>query len=232
MKMQNEKPILIFTKSDITFLGMNQILNGIVNNSIIHSKLYTIDIIKKNQPVFIIVEINSKEEFSFFKNFIDKNHEFSKVIFFVDNQLGFNVNETINLGVAGIISKSDSKDENITAFSNIISGKSFISPVFTNQMLEFIKVISSKEINKFQEFNVQEVLTLALITMGYKNKEIADFLKLSPGYIKNVNSSIYQKLHIGNRSGAAAIAIKFNLFANYNIEEMLTARGININQQS
>ncbi len=57
----------------------------------------------------------------------------------------------------------------------------------------------------------RELEVLALVVEGYKNKEIAQILKIQHQSVKNHLQHIYKKLNVRNSTQAYIIALKLNL---------------------
>lgn len=57
----------------------------------------------------------------------------------------------------------------------------------------------------------RELEVLALVVEGYKNKEIADILKIQHQSVKNHLQHIYKKLNVKNSTQAYIIAVNLNL---------------------
>ena len=64
-----------------------------------------------------------------------------------------------------------------------------------------------------RELNVshRELEALALVVEGYKNKEIAQILKINHQSVKNHLQHLFKKLHVMNSTQAYIIALQMNL---------------------
>lgn len=125
----------------------------------------------------------------------------------------------IKFGATGYILKNTEPEELVQAVHHIAHGEVIISPVMATKLLtEFrdpttgarAKVTADEEAS----LSPREDEVLQLVARGATNKEIADSLFISENTVKTHLRNIMDKLHLANRSQAAAYAVKRGLVSN------------------
>jgi DNA-binding NarL/FixJ family response regulator len=126
----------------------------------------------------------------------------------------------MKFGATGYILKNTEPEELIQAIFHIAQGGVIISPLMATKLItEFKDLGTGVERKPAQEaeanLSPREDEVLRLISQGATNKEIADSLFISENTVKTHLRNIMDKLHLANRSQAAAYAVKKGL-APYN----------------
>jgi DNA-binding NarL/FixJ family response regulator len=122
----------------------------------------------------------------------------------------------IKFGATGYILKNTEPEELIQAIFHIAQGGVIISPIMATKLLtEFKELETRTERTPAQEaeatLSPREDEVLRLVAQGATNKEIADSLFISENTVKTHLRNIMDKLHLANRSQAAAYAVKKGL---------------------
>jgi len=122
----------------------------------------------------------------------------------------------IKFGATGYILKNTEPEELVQAIHHIAQGGVIISPVMAIKLLtEFRDSDADAKAKKTagEEANLspREDEVLRLVSQGATNKEIADSLFISENTVKTHLRNIMDKLHLANRSQAAAYAVKRGL---------------------
>jgi DNA-binding NarL/FixJ family response regulator len=126
----------------------------------------------------------------------------------------------IKYGARGYLLKKTEPEELVQAIVGIAQGGVIISPLMATKLLTEFKDLSSSVERKAVEDEDSKKLTpregevLQLVAQGATNKEIADALFISENTVKTHLQNIMEKLHLANRSQAAAYAIKKGLVSN------------------
>ncbi len=117
---------------------------------------------------------------------------------------------TLKAGAEGYVLKDSTHAELMMAIKNVLSGKRYISPGISDMVLEgylegrkTLKTKSSWEILTQRERGI-----LKLIAEGYKSKEIADYLCISPKTVEKHRSNLMEKLNLHNVQALTAYAIE------------------------
>lgn len=123
------------------------------------------------------------------------------------------VRAALDAGASGYVLKDDSHHQLIAAIQTVRSGKTFLSPSICGNVVTGYLKGSRTEV----EGSVWVVLTsrerevIKLIAEGYRNKEIAEYLSLSPKTIEKHRSNSMKKLRLRNVAGITAYAIENGL---------------------
>ncbi|MFH1382887.1 MAG: response regulator transcription factor [Chloroflexota bacterium] len=125
----------------------------------------------------------------------------------------------MKFGAKGYILKNTEPEDLIHAISHIAQGGVLVSPLMATKLLTEFKSLSTEvkeRVESESEANLtpREGEVLQLVARGSTNKEIADSLVISENTVKTHLKSIMEKLHLANRSQAAAYAAKKGLVQN------------------
>jgi DNA-binding NarL/FixJ family response regulator len=120
---------------------------------------------------------------------------------------------TFKAGADGYILKDSTHSELMMAIKNILSGKRYISPGISDKVLEGYleerKTLKAR--TSWETLTQREREILKLIAEGYKNKEIADYLCISPKTVEKHRSNLMEKLNLHNVQALTAFAIEKGL---------------------
>ncbi|MFB0559411.1 MAG: response regulator [Dehalococcoidales bacterium] len=122
----------------------------------------------------------------------------------------------VKFGARGYILKKAEPEELIHAIHHIALGGVIVSPLMATKLLtEFKDLTAGATMESAQEADAaispREGEVLQLVAQGATNKEIADSLFISENTVKTHLRNIMEKLHLVNRSQAAAYAVKRGL---------------------
>jgi DNA-binding NarL/FixJ family response regulator len=122
----------------------------------------------------------------------------------------------VKFGARGYLLKNTEPEELIHAILHIAQGGVIVSPLMATKLLtEFKDLTAGVERESIQEagtdLSPREGEVLQLVAQGATNKEIGDSLFISENTVKTHLRNIMEKLHLANRSQAAAYAVKRGL---------------------
>lgn len=122
----------------------------------------------------------------------------------------------VKFGARGYILKNTEPDELIHAIFHIAQGGVIVSPLMATKLLtEFKDLRAGVERGPAEEagsgLSPREGEVLQLLAQGATNKEIGDSLFISENTVKTHLRNIMEKLHLANRSQAAAYAVQKGL---------------------
>lgn len=122
----------------------------------------------------------------------------------------------MRFGARGYILKSAEPEELTHAIFHIAQGGVIVSPLMATKLLtDFEDLRSGLEKESAQQANAglspREGEVLQLVAQGATNKAIGDALFISENTVKTHLQNIMEKLHLANRSQAAAYAVKKGL---------------------
>lgn len=120
-------------------------------------------------------------------------------------------------GAKGYLLKNAEPDELVHAIFHIARGGVIVSPLMAAKLLtEFQELGKTAAVEPVEKdiLSPREGDVLKLVAEGATNKEIGDALFISENTVKTHLRNIMDKLHLANRSQAAAYAIKKGLVSN------------------
>jgi len=122
--------------------------------------------------------------------------------------------ETVKAGARGYVVKDARSSEVLKAIRAVHRGEALIDPAMAAKLLEEFRRLAEERSGKaFLDLNEREIEILRLVAQGASNKEIAAAFFLSEQTIKKNLSRVFQKLHVNNRTEAAAYAIREGLIS-------------------
>lgn len=121
--------------------------------------------------------------------------------------------EAFLAGAEGYCLKRNSFSELLSAIENVMDGKVYVTPSITRSVIQGF--LRDKERMSTQtpwdSLTQREKEILKLIGEGYKNKQIAGLLYISPKTVEKHRSNLLGKLGVHNAAALAAYAIKMGL---------------------
>ncbi len=122
----------------------------------------------------------------------------------------------MKFGARGYLLKKAEPEELVHAIIHIAQGGAIVSPLMATKLLTEFKDLSAgaerKPVEKANaDLSPREGEVLRLVAQGATNKEIGDSLFIAENTVKTHLRSIMEKLHLANRSQAAAYAVKRGL---------------------
>ncbi len=122
----------------------------------------------------------------------------------------------IKFGARGYLLKKAEPEELLIAIASVAAGGVMVSPLMATKLLdEFRDLTASLERGPVAradaDLSPREGEVLQLVAQGATNKAIADSLFISENTVKTHLQNIMDKLHLANRSQAAAYAVKKGL---------------------
>ncbi len=117
---------------------------------------------------------------------------------------------TLKAGADGYLLKDATYQEMMTAVKSVLSGKRYLSPGISEKVIE--GYLEGKQTINLQgawdNLTIREREVLKLIAEGYRNKEIADLLVISPKTVEKHRANLMTKLNFHSVSEITAYAIE------------------------
>lgn len=117
----------------------------------------------------------------------------------------------IKFGAKGYLLKDAEAEDLAQAVVHIAKGGVIVSPSMASKLLTEFKTGEVYQAEAASAVSQREVEILQLVAKGATNKEIASTLFISENTVKTHLRNIMDKLHLANRSQAAAYAIRAGL---------------------
>lgn len=114
--------------------------------------------------------------------------------------------DAIREGASGYLLKDSGGNEIIKAIEGTVEGQTHIDPAIANKLLSLARQQVKPDTAIFSDLNDRELTILRYIARGLTNIDIAEKLTLAEGTVRNNVSTILNKLHVADRTQAAALA--------------------------
>jgi len=116
--------------------------------------------------------------------------------------------KSLMAGATGYLLKRTPKDKLLDSIREISSGGAPMSRQIARRVVQYFQDISQpaatpQRAPEVETLTVREKEVLALLAKGHPNKEIADLLSISFETVRTYVRSIYDKLHVHNRTEAS-----------------------------
>jgi NarL family two-component system response regulator LiaR len=109
-------------------------------------------------------------------------------------------------GAISYLLKDVKATELLEAIRRAARGEATLHPKIAGRVIKTLRGQGPGEVTPFTELTERELEVLKLIAKGYSNEKIADQLVISVGTVKGHVSNILSKLHLVDRTQAAALA--------------------------
>ena len=131
------------------------------------------------------------------------------VVLLTVHQSNDRIFEAICAGASGYLLKSGTSEEILRGLDVALDGGAAIDGPIARRVLEMFSRMAAPQADYGLSARQREILEL--LVNGHTKAEIAERLTLSPHTIDAHVRNIYGKLHVNNRSGAVAKALKEHL---------------------
>ena len=119
----------------------------------------------------------------------------------------------LKAGADGYVLKDATHTELMIAVKSVLSGRHYISPGISDKVLEGYlegrKTLKTQ--TSWETLTQREREILKLIAEGYKNKEIANYLCISPKTVEKHRANLMEKLNLHNVQALTTFAIERGL---------------------
>jgi NarL family two-component system response regulator LiaR len=112
----------------------------------------------------------------------------------------------LQAGAISYLLKDVKASELVEAIRRAARGEATLHPKIAARVIKTFRSLESGEVTPFITLTEREMEVLKLIAKGYSNDKIADQLVISVGTVKGHVSNILSKLHLVDRTQAAAYA--------------------------
>lgn len=125
------------------------------------------------------------------------------------------VHAALKAGAEGYVLKDDCPTQLLTAIRCALNGKSYLSPSICGQVVT--GYLSEQSVSNggpaWQDLTHREREVLKLVAEGYKNKEMARYLSISPKTVEKHRANLMKKLGLSCTAEVTAYAIRNGLVA-------------------
>lgn len=131
------------------------------------------------------------------------------VVMLTVHQSNERIFEAICAGASGYLLKSSHRDEIMRGIENVLDGGGAMDAHIARRVLDMFARMASPQAD--YGLSEREKQILQRLIDGMTKLEIAELLNLSPHTVDGHVRNIYMKLHVNNRSGAVAKALRERL---------------------
>jgi len=136
----------------------------------------------------------------------------TKIIVLTFHKAGEYVRAALDAGAVGYVLKDDGHDELLIALRSSLSGQTFLSPGICQEVVAgYLRGRQGVGPRSWEILSRREREVIKLIAEGYRNREIAEHLSLSPKTVEKHRASAMKKLELHNTAGITAYAIENGL---------------------
>lgn len=115
----------------------------------------------------------------------------------------------LQIGAFGYLTKDASVDEMIQAIRTVYAGQRYVNPRVAQQLI--LKNVKDVERTSFDNLSSRELQIAMMIVKGYKVKDIAEKLNLSPKTVNSYRYRIFSKLKIKGDVELVRLALQYGL---------------------
>ena len=146
---------------------------------------------------------------------IKRQHPSVKLVALTFHKEDQYIHATLEAGADAYVLKDDSRVELFTALRSIQSGKSYLSPSICDRVVAGY-LAGGDPANKQPSWELltkREREVIKLIAEGYKTREIAEYLSLSPKTVEKHRTNLMKKLDLHSVSAVTLYAIQNGLIS-------------------
>lgn len=123
------------------------------------------------------------------------------------------VHAALDAGAHGYVLKDESHIQLMVAIRGVLAGKTYLSPSICDHVVTGYlgRRNTSERVPSWERLTQREREVVKLIAEGYRNKDIANYLSLSPKTVEKHRSNLMRKLDLHSVSSLTAYAIENGL---------------------
>ncbi|MFD1063069.1 response regulator [Winogradskyella litorisediminis] len=192
--------VLIVDNHPVVREGLTSIINNLSGFKIIGalgSGVQIFDFVRNYAVDLIISEIDLPELNGITAlRAIKKEHKSIKILMFSNQPEEIYAISTLKAGASGYLSKNAGKEEIIVALGTVVSGDVYLS----EKMDKHYKYTdtSKSRTRLFKKLSTREVEVLKLLSVGKKNKHIAEELAINEKTVSTYKARLFKKLNVNN----------------------------------
>lgn len=192
--------ILLVDNHPIVREGLKSLLSNSSEYNIVGalgSGVEIFDFIRKNEVHLIFSEIDLPELNGITAlRAIKKEHKSIKIIMFSHQPEEIYAISTLKAGASGYVSKNASPRDIITAINTVIKGEVYLSEKM-DKHYKYTDTAKSRT-RLFKRLSTREVEVLKLLSVGKKNKHIAEELNINEKTVSTYKARLFKKLNVDN----------------------------------
>lgn len=136
----------------------------------------------------------------------------SRIILLTQHENKEYIQPALKIGAVGYVLKRAAADELVMAIRAVHQGKSFLDSNVTSTILaDYCQDEKTGSETDYKQLSEREREILVMLARGYSNRQIAEFLKISPKTVDFHRARIMKKLGIKGRVALAQYALRHGL---------------------
>ncbi len=145
---------------------------------------------------------------------ITRQHPKVKAIALTMHNTEEHLRDALRAGAAGYVLKTVSHTELLSAVRSVLAGQRYLSPQVAKPVIDgYLGQTPPGEVTAWDTLTAREREVLKMIAEGYKSREIADQLCISPSTVEKHRVNLMRKLDLHSVSAVTAYAAKRGLIA-------------------
>jgi len=146
---------------------------------------------------------------------IKKRYPDTRIIALTVHKADEYINAALTAGAEGYLLKDDCLHELLTAIRSVLNGKLYLSPSVAEKVVTGYlgQQTVSRATTAWETLTHREREVIKLVAEGYKNREIAEYLSISPKTVEKHRANLMKKLHLRSAAELTAYAIEKGLLA-------------------
>ena len=144
---------------------------------------------------------------------IKRQHPAIKLVALTFHKEDRYIHATLEAGADAYVLKDDSRTELLTALTSVLNGKQYLSPSICDRVVAGYLSGGDPDAKEptWELLTKREREVIKLIAEGYKTREIAEYLSLSPKTVEKHRTNLMKKLDLHNVSAVTLYAIQNGL---------------------
>ena len=145
---------------------------------------------------------------------ITRQHPGMKALALTMHNTEEHLRDALRAGAAGYVLKTVSHAELLAAVRSVLAGQRYLSPQVAKQVIDgYLGKAQPGEVTAWDTLTAREREVLKMIAEGYKSREIAEQLCISPSTVEKHRVNLMRKLDLHSVSAVTAYAAKRGLIA-------------------
>jgi len=147
---------------------------------------------------------------------IKRRYPETKIIVLTIHKAEEYIRAAFQYGANGYMLKDDGQQELIRAIHSVLAGNTHLSPNICNKVIGcYLADLGNPAPARYSNIlTLREKEIIKLVAEGHRNKDIAEFLSISPKTVEKHRSNIMRKLKLHNVSSLTTYAIENGLIRN------------------
>lgn len=208
--MSKPYSLLIADEHEVIRRGVHAILTSMAEFDVIgdvDSGYQALNIVKRVKPNLILMDLRlSDMDGVELTRQIKRISPNSNIVIFTSYQDESHILGALEAGAISYLLKDVHSDQLIEALLHAQRGETVLHPLIATKVLNILIAPDSLKQKLTSQLTKREIQVLKLVASGFNNQEIADQLFISISTAKAHVSNILGKLHLSDRTQAAAYA--------------------------